>query len=399
MGCKISIIIPVFNIENYISKCIESVTKQTYTNIEILLIDDGSTDYSGHICEQYAKIDGRIKVIHKTNGGLVSARKAGAEKATGDYICNVDGDDWIDTDRICNLAKVCSDTDVDMVYMDGYIKEYDNRCILCSSDIAEGLYQKDQIIKDIFPMIIDTNVCFKRDIKAMQVCWGIKRELYQKLCRIMNDRVSWGEDYVHILCCILEADTIFLMKEQGYHYIERMSSISHVLNRNSLDGLKLWFEILQKQLCLHDCGEQVRHHFTFLKTWYLLQCDYSIFLLNKRDYLYPYPTVKKGSSIAVYGAGAVGSSIVDALCRINDWHLAVWVDKYVSDQSILGYTVEKVQRLLETFYDYVIIAVLDAGIVLEIEESLLEMGIPVNKIAKMDASIICEDALPYDFTS
>ena len=90
---KISIVVPVYNIERYIERCIESLVSQTYRNIEIILVDDGSEDASGCICDRYAGRDSRIRVIHKENGGLVSARTAGGMQATGDYVCSVDGDD------------------------------------------------------------------------------------------------------------------------------------------------------------------------------------------------------------------------------------------------------------------------------------------------------------------
>ena len=95
MKRRYSIIVPIYKIEQYITQCIESIIHQTYKNIEIILVDDGSDDNCPVICDEYALKDDRIKVIHKENGGLVSARKAGALEATGDYICCVDGDDYI----------------------------------------------------------------------------------------------------------------------------------------------------------------------------------------------------------------------------------------------------------------------------------------------------------------
>ena len=93
-----SIIVPIFNVSAYVRKCIESIVNQTYQNLDIILVDDGSTDDSGVICDEYAEKDSRIRVIHKTNGGLVSARKAGINIAKGEYSLYVDGDDWIEND-------------------------------------------------------------------------------------------------------------------------------------------------------------------------------------------------------------------------------------------------------------------------------------------------------------
>ena len=97
---KLSIIVPVYKVEKYIHQCMESLMGQTYPNYEIILVDDGSPDQCGVICDSYAQQDDRIRVIHKENGGLVSARKAGAAECTGDYVVNVDSDDFIAQDLL-----------------------------------------------------------------------------------------------------------------------------------------------------------------------------------------------------------------------------------------------------------------------------------------------------------
>ncbi len=103
---KISVIVPVYNVENYIDKCVESIVNQTYTNLEIILVDDGATDSSGKKCDEWAKKDARIAVIHKENGGLSDARNAGLNVATGEYIGFVDSDDWIDKEMYQSLYNV-----------------------------------------------------------------------------------------------------------------------------------------------------------------------------------------------------------------------------------------------------------------------------------------------------
>lgn len=112
MSAKISIIVPVYNIEKYIVRCIESILNQTYSNLEIILVDDGSTDSSGGICDEYAKKDDRIVVIHKVNGGLSDARNAGLKVVTGDYIGYVDGDDWIDSTMYEDMLSVMEAKDI-----------------------------------------------------------------------------------------------------------------------------------------------------------------------------------------------------------------------------------------------------------------------------------------------
>lgn len=102
-GAKVSVIVPVYNVENYVAKCLASISAQDYQNLEIIVVDDGSTDQSGEICEAYAQQDPRVQVIHQTNGGLSAARNTGLEQLTGEYVCFIDSDDWIEPDFISLL--------------------------------------------------------------------------------------------------------------------------------------------------------------------------------------------------------------------------------------------------------------------------------------------------------
>ncbi len=107
----ISVIVPVYNVEKYMERCVDSILRQTYTNIEIILVDDGSTDASSRLCDEYAARDGRIKVVHKENGGLSDARDAGLAVAEGDYIGYVDSDDWIEPDMYELMHMDCAENE------------------------------------------------------------------------------------------------------------------------------------------------------------------------------------------------------------------------------------------------------------------------------------------------
>ncbi len=112
---KISVIVPVYNVEKYLDKCIYSLVTQTYSDLEIILIDDGSLDKSPQICDEWANCDSRIKVIHKDNGGLSDARNIGLDESSGDYIAFVDSDDWIDSDMMEGMLRVLKETEADIV--------------------------------------------------------------------------------------------------------------------------------------------------------------------------------------------------------------------------------------------------------------------------------------------
>ena len=154
---KISVIIPVYKVESYLCQCLDSVVNQTYKNLEIILIDDGSPDNCGKICDEYAKRDKRIIVIHKENGGLSAARNDGIKRATGEWIAFVDSDDWCDIDYYEELIRRLGNTDVDIFCANGCIMEFkDERSIKRESYTKSFIFQtrdetKKLIIKTLAP--------------------------------------------------------------------------------------------------------------------------------------------------------------------------------------------------------------------------------------------------------
>ena len=127
MNEKISVIVPVYNVEKYIGECIKSIINQDYENIEIILVDDGSNDKSGEICDEYALKDKRVKVIHKENGGVSSARNRGIESSTGEYIAFVDGDDYVTKDYVSYLFSLIKSKNSDVSLSMAYFTDYQNK--------------------------------------------------------------------------------------------------------------------------------------------------------------------------------------------------------------------------------------------------------------------------------
>lgn len=111
---KLSIIVPVFRVEQFLNKCVDSILNQTYRNLEVILVDDGSTDNCPRICDEYSQADPRVRVIHKKNGGLCSARNAGLDIATGEYVTFVDSDDWIEPDAYAEMIRISLDYRADI---------------------------------------------------------------------------------------------------------------------------------------------------------------------------------------------------------------------------------------------------------------------------------------------
>ena len=146
MNSKVTIVIPVYNTKQYLVKCVESITNQTYKNLEILLVDDGSTDGSAEVCDKLAKTDARIKVIHKENGGAGTARNLGIDIASGKYIMFLDSDDWLDIYAIENVVQHAEENDIDVVRF-GYVRDFGNKQLIKKNTFLENkIYQEDECL-------------------------------------------------------------------------------------------------------------------------------------------------------------------------------------------------------------------------------------------------------------
>lgn len=210
---KVSIIVPVFNVKNYIKRCIESIINQTYSNIEIILVDDGSTDNSGNICDEYAKKDKRVKVIHKNNGGLSSSRNVGINISSGKYLCFIDSDDYIENDMIEYLYRGMKKYDVDIVSC-GFSNIYTNGNKECITIPKEDIIYSKKEALDIHLLsgYIDDITCNKM----------FKKELYE------NIRYPEGylyEDMITTYKLIDKANKVALCPESKYNYCRRWDSI------------------------------------------------------------------------------------------------------------------------------------------------------------------------------
>lgn len=219
-----SVIVPIYNIEKYLKRCIESVLAQSFKDYELILVDDGSPDNCPKICDEYAAKDERIKVIHKENGGLVSARQAGIKIATGDYVFHLDGDDAVCEDALESAYEIIKTHNPDIVsfsykpYVDGVVGEtiYDL--------VDEGLYNKADMIKSIYP-----NLLSNKNMKNLfYFSWGkaIKRDLATKHQLNVNPAISMGEDLSCSTPCYLDADTVYMSRKAIYLYTVRDNSIT-----------------------------------------------------------------------------------------------------------------------------------------------------------------------------
>lgn len=246
----ISIIVPVYNAERFLHRCIDSILVQTFTEWELILVDDGSKDSSGHICDDYAAKDGRIRVFHKENGGVTSARKVGFENAKGNWVGFVDADDEILPFYYQGL------------YEAGQIK---GSSLVCATSENGRITQKD----------------FIRGLLLNRIDWRLPSKLYKRSAFCFSDvfsipkEISIGEDLIGNLFFSQNIDSVQLVCSNGYYYRENEMSVTHTRNW-SIDYETLFLYWVEK--ALGNNREQFRTELYHLhvQTWKNLICNGAI---------------------------------------------------------------------------------------------------------------------------
>lgn len=376
-GNMISIIIPVFNIEKYIEKCILSVTNQTYKNLQIVLVDDGSTDQSGKICDIYAEKDCRIQVIHQNNSGLVCARKIGLKVAKGQYIGFVDGDDYIEPNMYEEMINTLLNSKADFIHT-GYLKEENGKqeinVVYESGDynIAE---RKAQFLQDfILEASLNKNISYSIWSKLF------KRELIQKCYQNVPNSQSYGEDMLALCACVMESNSIYMKKSVYYHYVYRNNSMTNSNWSSIMINIVNLYKCLQELLEQYCCYDKLEKS---LEKWFQTSIVRNVFY--KRDfpfciqqYFFPDVVSLRGKKVALYGAGVVGKDYYAQICKYQYCSVEVWADQFAS-RNDYAEVVEK-EQLNNYNFDLCIIAVNNFNMAEQIRKELIEIGIKENKI-------------------
>lgn len=220
---QISIIIAIYNSDKFLSKCIDSIKLQTFTDYEVLLVDDGSTDKSSSICKQYAETDTRFKYFHKQNGGVASAREYGLLHSTGKYIIHVDSDDWIEPKMLETLYDEAERTLVDMLICDYYCDTALSSCV-CKQE--PGSLDNKSIINELLTGTLHGSCCNKLVRKESL----IRHDLHFPNCDICEDL------YVNIALLLKEVKVGYINKA-FYHYVQRGDGNNITGSQNTKAGL------------------------------------------------------------------------------------------------------------------------------------------------------------------
>ena len=257
-----SVIVPVYKVEKYLPHCIESVLGQTFSDFELILVNDGSPDRCPDICEEYKEKDSRIKVIHKPNGGLASARRAGIKAASGDYVYNLDSDDLIESDTLEYAYNIIKETNCEIVSFSYRWVKNGNTVNITTDCLDEGLYSDNDIAEHIYPkLLMDKNM---NHVSYYLAGKAIKREFLTPHQLNVSESISLGEDLCCVLPCYLGAQSVYVSKKTAYLYTVRDDSLSKEFNTKQIHLVENVINEISKndlagvadfddQLCRYSC--------------------------------------------------------------------------------------------------------------------------------------------------
>lgn len=244
-----SVIVPVYKVEEYLPTCIESVLNQTFSDFELILVNDGSPDICPEICEKYAKKDSRIKVVHKENGGLASARRAGIKVAEGDYVFNLDSDDLIETDTLEYAYNKIKETNCEIVSFSYRWIKNGKTVSITNDGLEEGFYTETDIEKYIYPKILmDNNM---NHISYYLSGKAVKREFLTPYQLNVSENISLGEDLCCVVPCYLNAKSVYISCKEAYLYTVRENSLSKEFNTKQI----YLIEDVINEICKNDVSK------------------------------------------------------------------------------------------------------------------------------------------------
>lgn len=240
---KVSIVVPVYNSQEYLDRCLDSLLNQTYLNLEIILIDDGSADQSGDICDRYALKDRRIRCIHQQNQGVSCARNMGLDRATGDCVLFVDSDDWVDLDMVEKMTAVLTETGSDLVICD-CLKEWKTESELYSHPNRAGFYRNDDMLQEHYPrLLISENLEYPLTISNCLILYRFNET--RKQVRYIPG-VRFSEDWLFGAELMLNSESFYYMKDEAlYHYnLQNETSATHRVTLDKWNDYKTLYSAM-----------------------------------------------------------------------------------------------------------------------------------------------------------
>jgi len=393
----VSIIIPIYGVEIYLKQCIESVLNQTYSNLQIILVNDGSKDNCAKICEHYSNLDARIIIIHKENEGLVNARKSGLSVAEGEFVTFVDGDDWVGENFIYNLVQPAIKYNTDFTIA-GYLREFYGKEDKIIPKLATGYYTKEQLLENILPYAIYNGIFFQHGISTYVWNKLFKLTKLKHYLTIIDKNIIMGEDAALTYPYLFNCDNIYITDATDYFYRQRPNSIVKSVPNLKLEysQLSLLFKHLKKHILKFvqiDLEIQLKLYF------YAQILIRSGGVINDDIKTIPFSNIETAKDIVIYSSGSFGQHLISSLQKLNYYNIISWLDEDHVESKIFGLEVNSIDHILEIHFDLVLIASIDEHYTNEAVNKLIQLGIKREKIScfKLDLSEIEKSIIEIGF--
>lgn len=373
----ISVIVAIYNVEQYLEKCILSIMNQTYSELQIILVNDGSTDTCAEICDRFQKVDQRIQVIHKKNGGLVNARKEGIRHAEGAYLSYIDGDDWIEADMLERLYSAACESGAEVVCSGHYIDREGSRKAEYNL-LAPGTYCLDEIRHKI----LYNDSFYEFGITPYMCSKLFRTDILAKQQLLVDEMIAIGEDLAAGIPTMLSASKIHITSYAGYHYVQRQSSITHKKDMREFERVVALLAHLKKILEKETDRNVLMGHLGQYAKFLFLQRQLWWFDKDSDKLLTPFGGIEYGSKVIIYGAGAFGKEMYQYLMEDHKAEVTGWYDREFEICQREGYPVRDPQTLVNSLEesDYIIIAALKESISESIQKDIYQMRVKDSRI-------------------
>lgn len=381
----LSVIVPVYNVEKYLSRCLDSLLWQTKPVQEIICVDDGSTDRSGSILDSYAKQYAQITVVHKENGGVITARIAGLARVTCPYVASVDSDDFVELDTYESLMTIALREKADIV-SSGFFRDYGTYRLEDRETIPAGVYRGEQL-RWLLSHIIMLDRFFQVSLIASLCGKVCKTELLRQFQNTLDPRIILGEDMAVIFPAMLHSSCICVTGREYYHYCLRNDSVAGTKKGNEEERIALFRRTLKARFCeVKEKVPNIMLQYFFIATHISILRDASLVVSKQGDVLYPFGVIPKESKILLYGAGKFGNEL-KGYFDVHGYRIVAWADKAQNRKGVIA--PEQIQNV---DYDILLIGIIKANIAEEAVEDLQKLGVPPEKIRRIDAKLIREVA-------
>lgn len=374
----ISVIVPVYNTDRYTGICIESIVNQRYKNLEIILVDDGSTDRCPEICDLYASKDSRIHVIHKTNGGLVSGRKAGMKVAAGEYIGYVDGDDWLGEGYFEEIANIIASEGSDIIVSDWTRVLFEQKVVIHNKSV-KGNYSGEKL-KALKAEMISKGRFYKCGISTYVWNKVFKKEIVYDCQMNVDDSIMIGEDACVSYAAMLKSKKVSIINNSDYHYRQHEASMLKKNGNYNLEIKRL--KALYKNLLIFT--RQDKELKRQVEEYVLVNCIIRSGGLypNSGSFVFGDDFINK--KIVVYSAGTFGQLFVSKILENHSCKLVGWIDDDYWEYRRCCLNVDPVEDAITFDFDYLIVAAVDEELSDDIRKRLIHLGINENKIVTLD---------------